>query len=304
MKYTLLITAWKEPETVKQNLENVLRPESKNLLSEMEILLVAPDQETYQAAQETVNSFGFEGFRYIQDQKAGKPAALNLGIRNAKGEIIIAMDGDVIIAKDSLQPLVEYLNNSKYGAVSGRPVSADLKTSLLGYWGNLLADAIHSKRLKNMQQGYSYFVSGYLYAFVNFKNLQIPADTLSDDAWISLEIMRRGMEIAYSPNSLVYVKYPKTLKDWYKQKRRSAGGYMQLSSFYKNRKFNLPKRSLLQEIKFFAFPLTYPKSFRQFLYSLALYPARLILWMLIIYDKLKGNQTVSKLWPRIETTKK
>jgi len=302
MKYSLIITAWNEPRTVKNNLETILNPESHNLLEDMEIILVCPDQETHLAAEEVVIKTGFHNFIFIQDERKGKPTALNMGIAASSGEILITMDGDVVIAKNSIPPLIECLSDNKIGGVSGRPVPVDTKETMLGFWANLLTEAAHRVRLVEMNKGNSYFMSGYLCAFRKYSDLILPANILSDDAWITLEILRKNLKIAYSPNSIVYVNFPRSILDWFRQKRRSAGGYSQLKEYYRN-KVKLPKRNFIEELKYVFFPLTYAKNFKQYLYALALYPMRFILWLIILFDNIRGNKSNSKLWVRIESTK-
>ncbi|BDQ04515.1 MAG: hypothetical protein KatS3mg084_0033 [Candidatus Dojkabacteria bacterium] len=306
MKYSLIIIAWNEPQTVSSNLEAVLDQQYDNLLPDFEIILVCPDQETYNAAKAVIMKYRFNKFTYIRDPRKGKPYAFNLAFEKARGDIIICTDGDVVIDSGALKNLVElFARNPKIGIVSGRPVSKDDKSSLFGYWGNLLADAAHCKRLKEFSYSKNYFVSGYLFAMRREADIRLPEDIMSDDAWISIKMILKGYLIGYAPSARVYVKYPTNLRDWFRQKRRSAGGYVQLKKFFEKGCLNtvLPKRNFFEELKFFFFPLFYAKNLRQFLYSLALYPVRLILWMIIFYDKIKNNQTASRLWIRIESTK-
>ncbi|GIW57121.1 MAG: hypothetical protein KatS3mg083_066 [Candidatus Dojkabacteria bacterium] len=306
MKYSLIITAWNEPQTVSNNLEAVLDQKYDNLLPDSEIILVCPDKETYNAAKEVIVKYRFNKFTYIRDPQKGKPYALNLAFEKAKGEILICTDGDVVIDSGALRHLVELFDrNPKIGIVSGRPVAQDDKHSLFGYWGNLLADAAHFKRLKEFNHNRNYFVSGYLFAMRREADIKLPEDIMSDDAWISITMILKGYLVGYAAYARVYVKYPTNLRDWFRQKRRSAGGYIQLRKFFKKGYLDtaLPKRDFFEELKFFVFPLFYAKNLKQFLYSVALYPMRLILWIIIFYDKIKNNQTASRLWIRIESTK-
>lgn len=305
MKFSIIITAWKEPESIALNIKNLLNPESLNIVNELkgntEITIVCPDEETYNSARDTANQFHFSDIKWVRDSAIGKPAALNQGIQSSIGDILIFMDGDIVIGKNSLPNLVSGINKDVW-LVSGRPVSADKKDTLLGYWGNLLADAANLRRLQSQKNNSSYFVSGYLYAAKKFEEMHFPEDTLVDDGWVSLKVLSLGKKIGYSPDSYVYVKYPKTLSDWFKQKRRSAGGYSQLSKMEIPVSGNKPKRSFIEEAKFIFYPITYAKSLRQLAYSLLLYPTRFILWILIYFDKISGKQT-KKLWVRIESTK-
>ena len=308
MKYSIIITAWKESETIALNIKNILNPASENLLPEMEIIVVSPDEETFLAAKSSATTFNFSQIKWVKDQAQGKPKALNLGIAESSSPILIFMDGDILIGKNALKPLIAFINEETW-LVSGRPVSADTKDTMLGYWGNLLADAAHSKRLREAKKNSSYFVSGYLYALKKFENLQFPENTLVDDGWISLKVLELGKKIGYSPDSLVYIKYPKNLSDWFKQKRRSAGGYSQLSVSSvrsslpsSGQAVKKPRRSFVEEFKYLFFPIVYARSLKQLWFSLLLYPIRLVLWIVILFDKITGKQN-QKLWVRIESTK-
>ncbi len=303
MKYSLIITAWREPKSISLNINNILNPQSRNLIPDLEILVIAPDVETFKAAKSSANKFNFPNIKWIKDKGEGKPKALNLGIKNSSGEVLIFMDGDVIIGNDSLKRLVSGVHDDIW-LCSGRPISSDSKATLFGYWGHLLADGANSKRQQEIEKGSSYFVSGYLYALKKFDGLLFPENILVDDGWISVKILEMNKRIGYSSNSIVYIKYPQNISDWFKQKRRSAGGYSQLTQFYTPQlKRKLPKRDFLEELKYLLFPVFYSRSILQFIYSLLLYPARLLLWILISFDKLTGRHNDLKLWVRIETTK-
>lgn len=308
MKYSLIITAWKEPKTVSQNLEMILDHCNGNMLPDMEIILVCPDEDTFLAAHSISNKYKFQYFKRIQDKKIGKPTALNLAIKEAQGEILIFTDGDVIYDKSSLPNLVNAFDNSEIGAVTGRPVSADPKNTLFGYIGNLLADVAHHKRTHSFNSGGYYFLSGYVYAVRNFQDLKYPEKSLVDDAWITLDIIRRGYKLAYSPEARVFVKYPQNFTDWIKQKKRSVGGYRQLQPMIEQmQSMNLSSKSINRkfgnELAYFFFPLKYAKNLRQLFYSVCLYPMRLYLWLIIFYETHFNKKTFDQTWVRIESTK-
>jgi hypothetical protein len=96
------------------------------------------------------------------------------------------------------------------------------------------------------------------------------------------------------------VKYTTTFKDWIKQKRRSAGGYHQLSKYFKN-----PPRmrsAKLEMIKGPAYALGYAKNLVELFWSLVLFPARVYLWFLTFYDRI-AKKSFKQIWQRVETTK-
>src|SRR5205085_11929501 len=76
------------------------------------------------------------GVTVIWQENAGKPAALNNGIRHALGEIIVMVDGDTVFGPDAIAELVQPLADPAVGAVSGNAKVAN-RRGLLGRWQHL-----------------------------------------------------------------------------------------------------------------------------------------------------------------------
>ena len=109
-------------------------------------------------------------------------------------------------------------------------------------------------------------------------------------------VREKGYRIIYAPEAEVYVKYPDDFKDWLKQKVRSAGGYVQKQS--------RGERNVFQEIasglKLF---FTYPKTFKEYWWTILLYLARLYLWLRIFWRIKIRKEEFKNVWRRIESTK-
>ena len=145
-------------------------------------------------------------------------------------------------------------------------------------------------------------MSGYIMAIRNM-DIDIPSNVLSDDAYISYFIRNKGFDIAYAPEAICFVKYPTNLRDYFKQKVRSIGGFKQLARmgvFSKDRQ----SRSFLIELGYAFWVVKYAKSFREFWWSVLLFPVRLITWVKIFVkiDLLKEGMPKGG-WERIESTK-
>ena len=126
MVISIIICAFKEPDGVRRAINSFqLQPHD-------EILVVAPDKET----EEVCKEFESKKIRYIKDEGVGKPAALNLAFREAKGDILILTDGDVypnVYAVGQFIKVFDIFTDPEIGAVSGRPVSLSPTTTMLGY---------------------------------------------------------------------------------------------------------------------------------------------------------------------------
>ena len=90
---SVIITTYKEPGTIARAIEAV----AEQKLPDSEIIVVAPDMETLKEASKL--RVKYKNLRLVQDAGKGKPAALNLAVSKAKGDILVLTDGDVYAGK-------------------------------------------------------------------------------------------------------------------------------------------------------------------------------------------------------------
>ncbi|MFH1593053.1 MAG: glycosyltransferase [Candidatus Woesearchaeota archaeon] len=292
---SIFITAFKEERTIERAIMAFVSQEYEKY----ELLVAAPDKETEEIVKKL--SRKYKQIKFLKDRGGGKPAALNLLFEKAKGNILVLSDGDVFVGKNSLKCILEPFVDKKVGIVSGRPISLNRKNNMLGYWSHLLTDVgAHGTRLKRVKQCKMIVCSGYLYAFRNNLIGKIPEDALSDDALISHLVYEKGYKTAYAPEAVVYVKYPTSLSDWIKQKKRSAGGYNQLKYFIKSKE---RMRSFQKEAVSVLSIFKYPRNSKEFFWTIALIIVRLYLWILIFLDINIKKKDFKKIWVRVESTK-
>ena len=294
MTLTVLITAYKEAATIGRAMDAFLA----QMPDEAELLVVCPDDETTAVINHHARQY--PQIRHIQDPGAGKPAALNIGLAAAQGDIVVFSDGDIVVADEALAPLLAPFADENVGAVSGHPLSSSPRATKLGYWSHLLTAGAHQERLRRDAAGEFLLCSGYLFACRKHLIDPIPEDALAEDAVISHRIAEQGHAIRYAPNSHVYVKYPTTYQDWLTQKVRSAGGYAQ--EYVRNSPFQM-RSAKLEVIHGTRLALSYAKSLQEFGWTLQLFAARLHLWSLVFWQVRVKKRPLSELWQRVETTK-
>lgn len=291
---SVLITAYREPATVGKAIEAFLA----QLPTDAELLVVTPDPETTAVVQGYAARY--PSVRHILDPQRGKPTALNFGLQAARGDLIVFSDGDVLVEENTLAALLQPFEDARVGAASGRPISASSRETLMGYWSHLLTDSAHAVRLARAAAGDFLVCSGYLFAVRRALLAPVPADALSEDAVISHRIAEQGYRIGYAPEARVRVKYPTTYRDWLRQKVRSAGGYAQDYV----RRSPVQMRSAWLEIRYGApLALKYPRTAREFLWTLLLFAARLHLWLLVLLNVRIRRMQFTELWQRVESTK-
>jgi poly-beta-1,6-N-acetyl-D-glucosamine synthase len=310
---SIIITAYKEPNTIAKAIKSIVRPFYSGITDEFELIQVSPDDETLQSGIETVKGEKWikDNFIQIKDPQKGKPYALNLAFEKARGDILILTDGDVYFDKNAVSYLLSGLHNPEIGGVTGRPVPIQNRDTMMGYYANLLCDAAHDKRLSSMNgigssdnilvEDKFFPLSGYIMAIKNIK-FKLPEDVLADDAYISYLLHKEGYKVAYAPNAKVFVKYPKNLSDYLIQKKRSLGGYIQLKNFGISNAIK-QSRSFKIELQYLWFPINYAKKFNEFIWSLFFYPIRLWTWINIWWERVVINKSFNTTWVRVESTK-
>ena len=237
-----------------------------------------------------------KNIEYFEDPDKGKSYALNLLFKKLfsedKDEILILTDGDVYISENSVQAILEKFQDSKVGCVSGRPVSINTRKDKYGYWSHFLVDigAHEISRKKRYNQGKFLEASGYLFAFRNGIIKEIPLD-VAEDTIIPYYFYKKDYDIAYAESALVYVKWPTHFKDWIKQKKRVASAHTKLTKyapdFPKVKSFS---REILGGLTNLHHIFSYPKSFKEFYWTLQLFPARLYMWLSLKKDLFRKKE--------------
>lgn len=331
---TVLITAFREAGTIGRALEAFLG----QVPADAEILVVCPDVETTAVIQQYAACH--PQIRHAPDPGKGKPAALNIGLQAARGEIVVFSDGDVYVGDGALAALLAPFADPQTGAVTGQPVSLSPRGTRLGYWSHLLVGGAHRERLAREAAGEFLLCSGYLFAVrkrllmvaggemargddvtratavprhpapttlptrithhASRAKSPIPEDALAEDAVISHMIAQQAYRIRYAPEAKVYVKYPDTYADWLRQKVRSAGGYAQ--EYVQSSPYRM--RSAGREARRGTiFALKFAQSPRELWWTLLLFLARLHLWLLVFWQVKVRQRPLPELWQRVESTK-
>jgi len=295
MFLSIIITAYREANTVGRAIDAFLDQE---LAPDCELLVVCPDDET--AAVVAERSAHHACVRHLRDAGKGKPAALNLALATARGELVVLSDGDVYVGPGSVRALLAPFEDPRVGIASGRPVSLSPRDTMLGYWSHLLVEAgAHRQRLLRASRGEYLECSGYLYAFRRALVGPVPEDSLAEDGLISSWVWQQGYHTAYAPDAVVYVKYPSSYRDWTRQKIRSMGGYAQ---GYMQGPSSV--RSLHGEAAHGAWSaLRFARTPQELVWTFFLFAARIHVWLRVWWDVRLRKKSFETIWQRVNSTK-
>lgn len=164
----------------------------------------------------------------LTQSNSGKAAAMNNGLKHARGQYIVGIDGDAVLDYHALDYIVQTLEaNPMLGAVTGNPRVRNRSTVL----GKLQVAEFSSiigliKRSQSIM-GTLFTVSGVIVGLrkeVIEKVGGWSTNMITDDIDVSWKIQTAGHNIAYEPRALCWVLMPETLRGLYKQRLRWAQG--------------------------------------------------------------------------------
>ncbi|GAB4156720.1 MAG: hypothetical protein Fur003_0200 [Candidatus Dojkabacteria bacterium] len=309
---SVIITSYKEPATIAKAIKCIADSNYSGIPADFELIQVSPDEATLQAGLEAANSLKL-GTKFIQliDPHQGKPAALQLAIDQAKGDIILMTDGDVFFEKNAVAELLKPFKDTTIGGVTGQPKVLNDRNTLMGFFGHFFVYAADlrrrelftEKRENWFTKANTFFpLSGYIYA-IRKPDFKIRTTTSIEDTYISMMTFKRGLQLAYAPEAIVYTKFATSLKDYLKQRRRTISGHMELNSYPE-----LPilpnSRGIWDELKHFIYPFKFATSLKEFFWAFLLYPLRGLTWLIVFKSKFSKKPVMSATgWERIESTK-
>lgn len=309
---SVIITSYKEPNTIYKAIRCIGDKEYSGINPQFEIIQISPDQETLEEGKRAALDLNLgEQFKQIIDPHKGKPNALNLGFKKAKGDIILLTDGDVYLDKMAVGSLLEPFKESSIGGVTGRPLPQNNRDNFWGFLAHCFTSAADHKRKSIFtEKKEDYFVStgrpfplsGYIFAIRNNK-IALPQDLILDDLYISYKIFNENFKLAYAPKAHAYVRFPTNLRDYLKQRRRNLAGHIDLKKHLELKNYK-NERSFGAELRYLLYPITFATGIKELFWAFALYPLRLITWIDVLKARITKSSIMKKTgWDRISSTK-
>jgi cellulose synthase/poly-beta-1,6-N-acetylglucosamine synthase-like glycosyltransferase len=118
---SIIIPAWNEERTLKATLHALLEIDYDKKRCEV-IVVAGGSDNTYEIAKSLLQTMEpFSGYIVLHQQPAGKNAAIQRGIIEAKNAIIVLLDADTIVTNQWLENMVEPIEQGKTDLTIANP---------------------------------------------------------------------------------------------------------------------------------------------------------------------------------------
>ena len=228
---TVLIPAHNEESVIVQTVTSVLASDLKDLR-----IIVVNDGSADRTGELLDENFSRQPrVRIIHQVNRGKAAALNLAMSLADTDIVVTIDADTEIEPDAVSKLVRHFSDPKVGAVAGN-VKVGNRSRWLTRWQALeyITSQNMEKRAFDLLNCIT-VVPGALGAWRK-KAIEaaggITADTVAEDADLTIAIRRLGWRISYDEEAIAWTEAPETAGQLIRQRFRWTFGTLQ--SFWKH----------------------------------------------------------------------
>ena len=161
---------------------------------------------------------------YIQEKREGKTSAINVFLAHAREKICVLESGDTLPREDTVDSLVRMFHDPAVGMTGAQKVAVNTPDHIVGLLSHLRLKMEHQLCLEIPRLG----------EMIAFRKIfdQLPPDVAMDEAFVEAFVIRRGMQVRYAPDAVVYNMGPETVSDFVKQRRRNYAGHLYLKDKY------------------------------------------------------------------------
>jgi len=219
----VVVAAWNEGPRLPARLINLLE---QDYPPEKLDVVVVSDGSTDET-DVVVRQFETSRIRLVKLQsRQGKAIALNHGVSDARGEIVVFADARQRFAKNAIARLVQSFADSRVGAVSGElvfePSSGNKVAEGAGlYWGV-------EKWIRRRQAAIDSVIgaTGAIYAIRRQLYEELPQGAILDDLLIPMRIAMRGYRVVFESGARAFDRIAPSYKvEFYRKVRTLTGNY-------------------------------------------------------------------------------
>lgn len=224
IKCSIGITAHNEEANIAQILQAMLS-QRLHAVEISEIIVVASGctDRTIDIIQE-IEALEPRVKLFVQEKREGKTSAINVFLSHAREDICVLESGDTVPHEDAIENMVRMFADPAVGMTGAHKVPVNTPEHVVGLLSHLRLKMEHQLCLEIPRLG----------ELIAFRKVfdHIPPDVAMDEAFVEALVIRRGLQVRYAPDAVVFNMGPETVSDFIKQRRRNHAGHLYLKSKY------------------------------------------------------------------------
>ena len=243
-KVSIIIPAFNEEKVIKKTLDSMLETQYPR----KEIIFV--DDGSTDSTLEIARQYK-DKITVLHKPNGGKASALNYGLVYAKGEIIVVVDADTIIGRNSVKEIVKGFEVNEHVAA----VAGNIKVRNRVNWITKCQALEYLTGIQVIRRAFDTFgsitvVPGALGAFKKACVSGTGAygkETIVEDFDQTIKLLKAGLITQGSVKAVAYTEAPTTLDDFTKQRKRWYRGNIQVLKRHSDALTN-PRFGYLQKL--------------------------------------------------------
>lgn len=224
IKCSVGITAHNEEANIAQILEAMLN-QRLHTVEVTEIIVVASGctDRTEDIVRELMAEYPHIQL-CLQKRREGKTSAVNVFLKHAKEDVCVLESGDTIPHEDAIENMGRMFTDPAVGMTGAHKVPVNTPEHIVGFLSHLRLKMEHQLCLDIPRLG----------ELIAFRKVfdQIPPDVAMDEAFVEALVIKRGLQVRYAPDAVVFNMGPETVRDFIKQRRRNHAGHLHLKAKY------------------------------------------------------------------------
>lgn len=220
---TVLVPAYNERACIANTVRSLAAGDHP-----VEVLVI--DDGSTDGTPDIVEALRLPHVRVIRQANAGKPAALNNGLRHASYELVVMMDGDTVFEPSTVRELVQPFADPRVGAVAGNAKVGN-RGSLIGAWQHIeYVMGFNLDRRMYDLLGCMPTIPGAVGAFRGSALRRVGGmsdDTLAEDTDVTMALHRDGWRVVYAEKARAWTEAPESVQQLWSQRYRWSYGTMQ-----------------------------------------------------------------------------
>lgn len=243
-KMSIIIPAYNEEKVIKNTIESLI--ETKYPKKEIIFVDDGSTDNTFSIASNYKNKI-----KILHKENGGKASALNYALVYATGDIIVIVDADTIIGRNSLKEIVKGFEINKHVVA----VAGNIKVRNRVNWITKCQALEYITGIQIVRRAFDVFgsitiVPGALGAFKKSLLTESGAyskETIVEDFDQTIKLLKAGLITQGSSKATAYTEAPNTFKDFFAQRKRWYRGNIQVLKRHSDALTN-PRYGYLQRL--------------------------------------------------------